>query len=186
MLGSSVANKPEKEDPMKLIKFFVPALLMMILVMLPALALAESDEDFPPDDCPPPPPPHHEGMMDDMMAQVDLIDAQEQLLETMKEAMHAHMKAVHEQADDPSPEEFHAMHDKMMNMHRLFGDELKKDSPDFTAVGTKVKKAYDGTQTASFNKMVEAMVAFHASLTAEQREILVDNMPQPPQKPHER
>ncbi len=171
---------------MKPIKFIVPALLMLILVMLPTLALAERGEELPPDDCPPPPPPHHAGMMDDMMAQVDLTDAQEQLLETMKDAMHAHMKAVHEELDDPSPEEFHAMHDKMMNMHRLFGDELKKDSPDFAAVGVKVKKAYDGDQSASFNKMVEAMVAFHASLTAEQRELLVDNMPPLPRKPHER
>jgi Spy/CpxP family protein refolding chaperone len=111
---------------MKLKKFFVPAMMMLMLVMLPTFALAERGDDFPPDDCPPPPPPHHEGMMDDMMAQLDLTDAQEQLLETMKDAMHAHMKAVHEELADPSPEEFRAMHDKMMNMHRLFGDELKR------------------------------------------------------------
>ena len=56
----------------------------------------------------------------------------------------------------------------------LFRAELASENPDFQVVGEKVKAEYQGEHGESFETAVDARVAFLSSLSAEQRQNMME------------
>jgi len=112
------------------------------------------------------------GRLDAMAEELDLSAEQQALLETMKAA---HEDFVDAEIGDSSPAsrgERRAMRREHRDVMKPFHDAMRSDSPDFQAAGKAAKAEYSGENDTLFDAMIEAHVAFHASLTAEQLETL--------------
>lgn len=61
--------------------------------------------------------------------------------------------------------------------HLLMRAELAAETPDFKAVGEKLKAEYKGNLTEKFNQATDAMVAFFSSLNQKQRDTMLKKGP---------
>ncbi|MDP8257610.1 MAG: hypothetical protein P9M14_17825 [Candidatus Alcyoniella australis] len=59
-------------------------------------------------------------------------------------------------------------------VRQSFLEEMQAQTPDFPSLAQRLKRADNGPEVDSFNTMIDAEAAFHASLTPLQRQKLVD------------
>lgn len=116
---------------------------------------------------------HFDAMADDLGLTLE----QAALLETMKTT---HREFAEAEFGDVEPEtrgNRRGMHRERLMLMRPFRDAMLSDNPDFQNAGEALKAGYTGNNKALFDAMVDAHVAFHASLTDEQLETLRENRP---------
>jgi Spy/CpxP family protein refolding chaperone len=142
----------------KLFGAAIAFLVAAIFALVPALAAAQDEpgEDFE--------STLQKRIMERMNARFDRM-SEALHLTPQQEALLNDMKAKTEEYATERME-------KRQALWSSISEEAGRDNPDFDAIGKEVKANYQRKNVASFDAMVDASVAFHKSLTPEQRAAL--------------
>ncbi len=156
----NLIKKPTKGKSLTL----TVALMIALLLALPATGFS-----FGPGrgDCS---PDRFEQRAEEIKENLNLDENQSKLMEAMRAEMIELRELSLKQGDNLNSDS--RRRTKARN-HLLMRAELAAETPDFKAIGNKLKSEYKGDLAEKFNQATDARVAFFSSLSQEQRDTML-------------